>query len=99
MPLTAKGEKILSQMREQYGEEKGKQVFYASANKGTITGVDQGSPTAESSGSAGTGFGETETGAGGIGQTPGHGGGQTPTTADAYPTAMTVDQIKNWKKP
>lgn len=40
MPLNAKGEKILSSMQEQYGEEKGKQVFYASKNAGKLTGVD-----------------------------------------------------------
>jgi hypothetical protein len=39
MPLTEKGEEILSEMKEQYGEKKGEQVFYASENKGTITGV------------------------------------------------------------
>ncbi len=39
MPLTEKGREIKSAMTKQYGEEKGKQVFYASANKGTITGV------------------------------------------------------------
>jgi hypothetical protein len=39
MPLTAKGEEIKKAMEEQYGKEKGEQVFYASANKGTITGV------------------------------------------------------------
>lgn len=38
-PLTAKGEKIMKSMKEKYGEKKGKSVFYASANKGTITGV------------------------------------------------------------
>jgi hypothetical protein len=40
MPLTAKGEKIMAAMKEKYGEEKGEEVFYASKNKGTITGVD-----------------------------------------------------------
>ena len=40
MPLTAKGEEILSAMQKQYGSEKGKSVFYASKNAGTITGVD-----------------------------------------------------------
>jgi hypothetical protein len=40
MPLTGKGEKILGNMQEQYGAEKGKSVFYASKNKGTISGVD-----------------------------------------------------------
>lgn len=40
MPLTEKGSKILSNMQEQYGKEKGEEVFYASKNKGTIKGVD-----------------------------------------------------------
>jgi hypothetical protein len=41
MPLTPKGEKILANMKEQYGsEEKAKEVLYASKNKGTITGID-----------------------------------------------------------
>jgi hypothetical protein len=39
MPLTEKGEKIMSSMQKQYGEEKGEKVFYASANKGRIKGV------------------------------------------------------------
>lgn len=39
MPLTAKGQKILEHMEEEYGKKKGEQVFYASANKGSITGV------------------------------------------------------------
>lgn len=39
MPLTAKGEKIMSSMRKQYGSDKGERVFYASANKGKIKGV------------------------------------------------------------
>jgi hypothetical protein len=41
MPLTKKGQKIKSTMAEQYGEKKGEQVFYASKNKGNITGVDR----------------------------------------------------------
>ena len=40
MPLTEKGQKIKSAMVKQYGPEKGEQVFYASKNKGKITGVD-----------------------------------------------------------
>lgn len=40
MPLTEKGEKILAAMKEQYGEEEGTRVFYASKNAGTIEGVD-----------------------------------------------------------
>jgi len=39
MPLKSKGKKIMRSMKAQYGKEKGKQVFYASENKGTITGV------------------------------------------------------------
>lgn len=39
MPLTKKGHKILGAMEKEYGDEKGKQVFYASQNKGTITGT------------------------------------------------------------
>lgn len=42
MPLTEKGKEIKGAMEEQYGAEKGEEVFYASKNKGTITGVDQG---------------------------------------------------------
>jgi hypothetical protein len=40
MPLTAKGEKIKGAMQEQYGAKEGEGVFYASRNKGTISGVD-----------------------------------------------------------
>jgi hypothetical protein len=40
VPLTEKGETIKSAMQEKYGTEKGESVFYASKNKGTITGVD-----------------------------------------------------------
>ena len=39
MPLTKKGEKIKSAMTKEYGEKKGEEVFYASANKGKIKGV------------------------------------------------------------
>ena len=39
MPLTPKGKKIKKKMIEHYGKKKGKQVFYASENKGTIKGV------------------------------------------------------------
>ena len=43
MPLTKKGEKIERSMEREYGPEKGEQVFYASRNKGTISGVDSSS--------------------------------------------------------
>ena len=39
MPLTKKGRKIKRAMVKTYGKQKGKQVFYASQNKGTITGT------------------------------------------------------------
>jgi hypothetical protein len=41
MPLTQKGSTIMSAMKDQYGDKKGEQVFYASKNKGNITGVDR----------------------------------------------------------
>lgn len=40
MPLTKKGKNIKRRMEEQYGKEKGEEVFYASKNKGTISGVE-----------------------------------------------------------
>lgn len=39
MPLTEKGGEILAAMKQFYGPGKGKEVFYASAKKGTIKGV------------------------------------------------------------
>lgn len=42
MPLTKKGSKIMRSMDKEYGPEKGKKVFYASRNKGTIKGVEKG---------------------------------------------------------
>lgn len=39
MPMTKKGSRILRAMQKEYGPKKGKQVFYASENKGSITGV------------------------------------------------------------
>ena len=39
MPLTSKGREIKAAMTKQYGKATGTRVFYASANKGTITGV------------------------------------------------------------
>jgi len=41
MPLTTKGSKIKSAMTKEYGEKKGEQIFYASANKGTIKDVEK----------------------------------------------------------
>ena len=39
MPLTKKGKKIKHAMMSEYGKERGERVFYASQNKGTITGT------------------------------------------------------------
>ena len=41
MPMTKKGKKIMGSMKEQYGPKRGEEVFYASANKGTIKGVEK----------------------------------------------------------
>jgi len=41
VPLSKKGSKIKKAMTQQYGAKKGEQVFYASANKGVITGVEK----------------------------------------------------------
>lgn len=40
MPLTDKGQKIMANMQQEYGDKKGKSVFYASRNSGKISGVD-----------------------------------------------------------
>lgn len=40
MPLTSKGEEIMTALKKEYGSEKGEQVFYAGKNKGTFSGVD-----------------------------------------------------------
>lgn len=39
MPLNKKGKKIKRAMEKEYGTKKGKSVFYASENKGTVRGV------------------------------------------------------------
>lgn len=40
MPLTAKGKKILAELKEEYGEEKGEEIFYKGINSGRFTGVE-----------------------------------------------------------
>lgn len=42
MPLTKKGNKIMANMKKKYGGKKAEEVFYASANKGTIKAVHKG---------------------------------------------------------
>lgn len=39
MPLNKKGKKIKKAMMQEYGEQLGERIFYASENKGTIKGV------------------------------------------------------------
>ena len=56
MPLTTKGNKIMDAMQEQYGAKKGKSVFYASRNKGTISGVDPESSGAKKAPTPGAKF-------------------------------------------
>lgn len=41
MPMTKKGGKIMSAMKQKYGKKKGEQVFQASKQKGTIKGVEK----------------------------------------------------------
>jgi hypothetical protein len=41
MPLTRKGEKIMKEMKDEYGSKKGEQIFYASKNAGKIKGVEK----------------------------------------------------------
>jgi hypothetical protein len=33
MPLTKSGKKVIKKMKEEYGKEKGRKVFYATINK------------------------------------------------------------------
>lgn len=40
MPLTAKGSKVLAAMTGEYGAKRGERVFYASINKGRLTGAE-----------------------------------------------------------
>lgn len=42
MPFTHKGKEIEKHMEKEYGDKKGKSVFFASKNKGTIKGVEKG---------------------------------------------------------
>ena len=40
MPLTPKGKKIKKNMEKEYGKKKGTSIFYASINKGKVTGAE-----------------------------------------------------------
>jgi len=50
MPLTSKGRKIMRAMKSEYGGKRGESVFYASRNKGTISGVERKKKVARSLG-------------------------------------------------
>jgi hypothetical protein len=39
MPLTAKGKKIMQEMIDQYGRDKGESMFYAMERSGKLKGV------------------------------------------------------------
>lgn len=41
MLKTKKGKTIMKAMKKEYGAKKGTKVFFASANKGTIKGVEK----------------------------------------------------------
>lgn len=41
MPLSQSGKKVLTNMQKQYGDKKGKSVFYASINKGKLKGMEK----------------------------------------------------------
>jgi len=47
MPLTSKGNEILSKLEKEYGTEHGKSVLYAMKNSGKITGIDEMSEGSE----------------------------------------------------
>lgn len=40
-PLNAKGQKIYSEMVKEYGEKKGRKIFYSMINSGKITDVER----------------------------------------------------------
>lgn len=42
--FSGKGKKVMDKMSKQYGEKKGKQVFYATANKKKKGGVGHSNP-------------------------------------------------------
>ena len=46
MPLSTKGNKILKNMKKQYGTKKGKSVFYAMEHSGKLKSVKKKTSTA-----------------------------------------------------
>ena len=45
MPMSKAGRKMMSNMRDQYGNKKGEEVFYAMENKGKVPGMAKGGMT------------------------------------------------------
>ena len=45
MPMSKAGRKIMSNLKKEYGKEKGESVFYAMENKGKISGMNEGGMT------------------------------------------------------
>lgn len=87
MPLTKKGKTIQSAMKKKYGEKKGEQVFYASANKGTVKGVAKGKKYA---------------GGGSIGKASNKAVNKTKSKTRAYESGGSVSRVNeagNYTKP
>lgn len=42
MPMSKAGQKMMSSMKDQYGNKKGEEVFYAMENKGKVPGMAKG---------------------------------------------------------
>lgn len=41
MPMNKTGKKMMSSMKDTYGDKKGKEVFYAMENKGKVPGMSK----------------------------------------------------------
>jgi hypothetical protein len=95
MPLTSKGKRILSHMRQTYkgegGEKKAKSVFYASINAGKIHGAEKGRAEGgpvDPSGRRGKNFPEMSGGRGG-----GYSGGKPVPVAKSAKGTETLEDI------
>jgi len=42
MPMSKAGKKMMNNMKKQYGDKKGKKVFYAMENQGRVPGMAKG---------------------------------------------------------
>lgn len=41
MPLTTKGRKVMRELKDEYGDQRGQAVFYAMVNSGKLRGVEE----------------------------------------------------------